>query len=79
MNSAVPVVKVGVLKFDTVNWELKSMQHHGPDQACGFTPCLNRLCTDYSKLSVLRLLTQYLNFHESAFEIISIDDVMLHT
>lgn len=32
-----PVIKVGVLKFGTVNWELKAMQHHGLDQANGFT------------------------------------------
>lgn len=31
------VVRVGVLKFGTVNWELKSMQHHGLDKANGFT------------------------------------------
>lgn len=31
-----PVVRVGVLKFGTVNWELKSMQHHGLDKANGF-------------------------------------------
>lgn len=31
-----PVIKVGVLKFGTVNWELKSMQHHGLDKANGF-------------------------------------------
>jgi len=31
-----PTVRVGVLKFGTVNWELKSMQHHGLDQANGF-------------------------------------------
>ena len=30
------VVRVGVLKFGTVNWELKSMQHHGLDTANGF-------------------------------------------
>ena len=30
------VVRVGVLKFGTVNWELKSMQHHGLDRANGF-------------------------------------------
>ena len=30
------VVRVGVLKFGTVNWELKSMQHHGLDEANGF-------------------------------------------
>jgi NitT/TauT family transport system substrate-binding protein len=29
-------VRVGVLKFGTVNWELKSMQHHGLDKANGF-------------------------------------------
>lgn len=32
-----PVVRVGVLKFGTVNWELKSMQHHGLDKANGFS------------------------------------------
>jgi len=32
-----PVVRAGVLKFGTVNWELKSMQHHGLDEANGFT------------------------------------------
>lgn len=31
-----PVIKVGVLKFGTVNWELKSMQHNGLDKANGF-------------------------------------------
>lgn len=31
------VVRVGVLKYGTVNWELKSMQHHGLDRANGFT------------------------------------------
>lgn len=31
------VIRVGVLKFGTVNWELKSMQHHGLDKANGFT------------------------------------------
>lgn len=31
-----PVVRVGVLKFGTVNWELKAMQHHGLDKANGF-------------------------------------------
>ena len=31
-----PVVKVGVLKFGTVNWELTAMQHHGLDTANGF-------------------------------------------
>jgi NitT/TauT family transport system substrate-binding protein len=30
------VIRVGVLKFGTVNWELKSMKHHGLDQANGF-------------------------------------------
>lgn len=32
-----PTVRVGVLKFGTVNWELKSMQHHGLDEANGFS------------------------------------------
>jgi len=32
-----PVVRLGVLKFGTVNWELTSMQHHGLDTANGFT------------------------------------------
>jgi len=32
-----PVIKVGVLKFGTVNWELSSMQHNGFDEANGFT------------------------------------------
>ena len=32
-----PVVRVGVLKFGTVNWELKSMKHHGLDKANGFS------------------------------------------
>lgn len=32
-----PVVRVGVLKYGTVNWELKSMQHHGLDKTHGFT------------------------------------------
>lgn len=31
-----PVIRVGVLKFGTVNWELKAMQHHGLDKANGF-------------------------------------------
>ena len=31
-----PTIRVGVLKFGTVNWELKSMQHHGLDTANGF-------------------------------------------
>lgn len=31
-----PVIRVGVLKFGTVNWELKAMQHHALDQANGF-------------------------------------------
>ena len=31
-----PVIRVGVLKFGTVNWELKAMQHHGFDKANGF-------------------------------------------
>lgn len=31
-----PVVRVGVLKFGTVNWELKAMKHHGLDKANGF-------------------------------------------
>lgn len=35
--AADPVVRVGVLKFGTVNWELKSMVHHGLDKANGFT------------------------------------------
>jgi len=30
------VVRVGVLKFGTVNWELKAMKHHGLDKANGF-------------------------------------------
>jgi len=34
--AADPVIKVGVLKFGTVNWELKAMQHHGIDKANGF-------------------------------------------
>lgn len=29
-------VRVGVLKFGTVNWELKSLQHHGLDKANDF-------------------------------------------
>lgn len=32
-----PVIKVGVLKFGTVNWELNSMKHHGLDTANGFS------------------------------------------
>jgi len=32
-----PLVRVGVLKFGTVNWELNAMQHHGLDTANGFT------------------------------------------
>jgi NitT/TauT family transport system substrate-binding protein len=35
--AADPVIKVGVLKFGTVNWELKSMKHHGLDTANGFS------------------------------------------
>ena len=35
--AADPVIKVGVLKFGTVNWELKSMKHHGLDKANGFS------------------------------------------
>ena len=31
-----PVVRAGVLKFGTVNWELTSMRHHGLDTANGF-------------------------------------------
>ena len=31
-----PTVRVGVLKFGTVNWELKAMAHHGLDEANGF-------------------------------------------
>ena len=34
--AADPVIKVGVLKFGTVNWELKAMKHHGLDKANGF-------------------------------------------
>jgi len=30
------IVRVGVLKFGTVNWELKAMKHHGLDEANGF-------------------------------------------
>jgi len=30
------IVRVGVLKFGTVNWELKAMKHHGLDKANGF-------------------------------------------
>ncbi len=36
MAADTPVVRVGVLKFGTVNWELKSMRHHGLDKANGF-------------------------------------------
>lgn len=32
-----PVVRAGVLKFGTVNWELTAMRHHGLDEANGFT------------------------------------------
>lgn len=35
--AADPVIKVGVLKFGTVNWELKSMKYHGLDTANGFS------------------------------------------
>ena len=35
-HAADPVIKVGVLKFGTVNWELKAMKHHGLDKANGF-------------------------------------------
>ena len=31
-----PTVRVGVLKFGTVNWELEAMAHHGLDEANGF-------------------------------------------
>ena len=31
-----PTVRVGVLKFGTVNWELRAMEHHGLDEANGF-------------------------------------------
>ena len=31
-----PVVRAGVLKFGTVNWELTAMRHHGLDEANGF-------------------------------------------
>ena len=31
-----PVVRAGVLKFGTVNWELAAMRHHGLDAANGF-------------------------------------------
>ncbi|MBX2880249.1 MAG: transporter substrate-binding domain-containing protein [Granulosicoccus sp.] len=34
--AADPTIRVGVLKFGTVNWELKSMQHHGLDTENGF-------------------------------------------
>jgi len=34
--SETPVVRVGVLKFGTVNWELAAMKHHGLDEANGF-------------------------------------------
>lgn len=35
-NANDPLIRVGVLKFGTVNWELKSMKHHGLDTANGF-------------------------------------------
>ncbi len=31
-----PTIRVGVLKFGTVNWELEAMAHHGLDEANGF-------------------------------------------
>ena len=37
MAADLPGVRAGVLKFGTVNWELKSMRHHGLDEANGFT------------------------------------------
>jgi len=33
--NALPTVRVGVLKFGTVNWQLDVMQHHGFDAAAG--------------------------------------------
>lgn len=37
VQAADPVVRVGVLKFGTVNWELESMRHHDLDKANGFS------------------------------------------
>lgn len=36
VQAELPVVKVGVLKFGTVNWELNTVKHHGLDKASGF-------------------------------------------
>jgi len=35
--AAAPIVRVGTLKFGTVNWELDVMARHGLDRAHGFT------------------------------------------
>ena len=35
-NGELPALRVGVLKFGTVNWELDAMAHHGLDRANGF-------------------------------------------
>ena len=32
-----PVLRIAVLKFGTVNWELDVIRHHGLDKANGFT------------------------------------------
>jgi hypothetical protein len=34
---AEPVLRIAVLKFGTVNWELDVIKHHGLDKANGFT------------------------------------------
>ena len=32
-----PVLKVGVLQFGTINWEMDTIAHHGLDSANGFS------------------------------------------
>lgn len=34
--SELPVIKVGVLQFGTINWEMDTIAHHGLDKANGF-------------------------------------------
>ena len=34
--AAEPLLRVGVLKFGTVNWELDVLRHHGLDRKHGF-------------------------------------------
>jgi len=36
MRANLPVLKVGVLKFGTINWEMDTISHHGLDTANGF-------------------------------------------